>query len=69
MHLLLHAETYFHHHKLKLKPDNHWNNCAKFKRFTLDSPGFEAYWNDVRFAFSEDFSEWMTKVFSESKAQ
>jgi hypothetical protein len=69
MQLLLHAETYFYHHKLKLMPHNHWKNYAKFIRVALDSPGFEDYWNDVGFAFSEDFYEWMNKVFSESKAQ
>ena len=69
MMLLLHAETYYHHYKLKLMPDNHWKNYAKFIIATLDSPGFEDYWNEVGFAFSEDFSEWMNKIFSESKVE
>ncbi|MBC2838152.1 hypothetical protein [Robiginitalea sp. SC105] len=67
MMLLLHAETYFHHHKLNLMPDNHWDNYAKFIVAALNSPGFEAYWNEVGFAFSRDFSVWMNQIFSESK--
>lgn len=43
MMLLLHAETNYHHHKLKLMPDNHWNNYAKFILSALDSPGFKDY--------------------------
>ena len=69
MMLLLHAETYYHHYKLKLMPDNHWNNYAKFIKVSLDSPGFKDYWNEVGFAFSEDFSKWMNKIFSESKIE
>jgi hypothetical protein len=69
MQLLLHAETYYHHHKLKLMPHNHWNNYAKFIKAALDSPGFEDYWNEVGFAFSEDFSKWMDSIFSASKLQ
>ena len=69
MQLLLHAETYFHHHQLKLMPNNHWNNYAKFIKVSLDSPGFKDYWNEVGFAFSEDFSKWMNKIFSESKVE
>lgn len=68
MMLLLHAETYFHHHQLNLMPDNHWNNYAKFIMAALDSPGFETYWKEVGFAFSEGFSAWMDKIFLESKA-
>ncbi|SER09602.1 hypothetical protein SAMN05421824_3007 [Hyunsoonleella jejuensis] len=67
MMLLLHAETYYHHYKLKLMPNNHWKNYAKFIVAALDSPGFEGYWNDVGFAFSEDFFKWMNKIFAESK--
>lgn len=69
MMLLLHAETYYHHYKLKLMPDNHWKNYAKFIIVALDSPGFEDHWNEVGFAFSEDFSEWMNKIFAESKVE
>lgn len=67
MMLLLHAETYFHHHKLNLMPDNHWDNYAKFIVEALNSPGFEGYWDDVGFAFSKEFSAWMNKIFLESK--
>ena len=67
MMLLLHAETYFHQHKLNLMPDNHWDNYAKFILAALDSPGFKHYWDEVGFAFSEDFSAWMNKIFSEHK--
>lgn len=67
MMLLLHAETYFHHHKLNLMPDNHWDNYAKFIVVALNSPGFEGYWDDVGFAFSKEFSAWMNKIFLESK--
>ncbi len=68
MMLLLHAETYYHHHKLNLMPDNHWNNYAKFILAAVDSPGFEDYWKEVGFAFSADFAHWMNTIFSESKA-
>src|SRR4249919_826455 len=27
---LLHAETYFHHHELKLMPDGHWRPYARY---------------------------------------
>ena len=69
MMLLLHAETYYHHHKLKLMPDNHWKNYAKFIMAALDSPGFEDYWKEVGFAFSEDFSVWMNTIFAASKVE
>ncbi len=68
MMLLLHAETYFRHYELGLMPDNHWNNYAKFVIAALDSPGFEAYREEVGFAFSGDFSEWMNEIISESRA-
>ncbi len=67
MMLLLHAETYFHHHKLKLMPNNHWDNYAKFIVAALHSPGFETYWNEVGFAFSKDFSLWMNTLFQNLK--
>ncbi len=67
MMLLLHAETYFHHYKLNLMPDNHWDNYAKFIVAALHSPGFEDYWNEVGFAFSRDFAVWMNQIFSESR--
>jgi len=69
MQLLLHAETYYHHHQLKLMPNNHWKNYAKFIKVALDSPGFEDYWNEVGFAFSENFSKWMNKILSDSKVE
>ena len=67
MQLLLHAETYYRHYQLKLMPDNHWNNYAKFIRAALESPGFADYWAEVGFAFSEEFAQWMNKIISESK--
>jgi hypothetical protein len=67
MMLLLHAETYFHHYKLSLMPNNHWDNYAKFIVASLNSPGFEDYWNEVGFAFSKDFYNWMNNIFAESK--
>ncbi len=69
MMLLLHAETYFHQHKLDLMPDNHWDNYAKFVGAALDTPGFEAYWNEVGFAFSEDFSRWMNRLFTDHNSK
>lgn len=65
MMLFLHAETYFHHHKLKLMPNNHWSGYEKFIKASLNSPGFKDYWNEVGPAFSEDFSKWMDKLFLE----
>lgn len=67
MMLLLHAETYFHHYKLQLMPDNHWDNYAKFIIAALDTPGFKKYWQEVGFAFSEDFSKWMNGIMAESE--
>lgn len=64
MMLPLHAETYFHHHKLNLMPDTHWDNYAKFIIAALDSPGFHAYWKEVGFAFSADFAHWLDGLFS-----
>lgn len=67
MMLLLHAETYYHHYKLSLMPNNHWDNYAKFIVAVLNSPGFEDYWNEVGFAFSEDFADWMNKILLDQK--
>ena len=39
--LLLHAETYFHHHELGLMPDAHWRGYAQYMRTRyIQSPGF-----------------------------
>ena len=62
MMLLLHAETYFHHYKLSLMPNNHWDRYAKFIVAALDAPGFTDYWEEVGFAFSKDFAAWMSHI-------
>jgi hypothetical protein len=57
--ILLHAETYFHHHELRLMPDGHWQGYARyFTRYTR-SPGFRDVWDDIGPGFSEDFACWL----------
>ncbi len=67
MQLILHAETYYRHYQLKLMPDNHWNNYAKFITAAMESPGFADYWGEVGFAFSENFRLWMNSIVSNSE--
>ncbi len=57
--ILLHAETYFHHHELKLMPDEHWRGYARFMTRYIQSPGFREMWADIGPGFSEDFARWL----------
>ena len=64
---LLHAETYFHHHELRLMPDEHWRGYAKFLTRYVQSPGFKETWDDIGSAFSEDFVRWIDGVIAKSE--
>jgi hypothetical protein len=57
--LLLHAETYFHHHELGLIPDAHWRGYARYMTKYIQSPGFREVWDDIGPGFSEDFARWL----------
>src|SRR4029077_9396700 len=57
--LLLHAETYFHHHELGLIPDAHWRGYARYMTKYIQSPGFREVWDDIGPGFSEDFAHWL----------
>ena len=63
--LLLHAETYFHHHQLGLMPDGHWHGYARFMTRYVQSPGFKETWEDIGPGFSEDFARWLNGKVSE----
>lgn len=56
---LLHAETYFHQHELRLMPDAHWRPYAKYFMKYMQSPGFTEVWDDIGPGFSEDFAGWI----------
>ncbi len=64
---LLHAETYFHHHELRLMPDEHWRGYARFMTRYIESPGFKNVWDDIGPAFSEDFARWINGLLAKSK--
>jgi len=57
--LLLHAETYFHHHELGLMPDAHWRGYVRYMTGYMQSPGFREVWDDIGPGFSEDFARWV----------
>ena len=57
--MLLHAETYFHHHQLGLMPDEHWRGYVRYMTRYVQSPGFKEAWDDIGSAFSEDFARWV----------
>ena len=57
--LLLHAETYFHHHELGLMPDAHWRGYARYMTRYIQSSGFREVWDDIGPSFSEDFVRWV----------
>ncbi len=57
--VLLHAETYFHHHELKLMPDAHWRGYARYMTKYIQSRGFKEVWDDIGPSFSEDFARWV----------
>jgi hypothetical protein len=57
--MLLHAETYFHHHELGLMPDVHWRGYARYMTKYIQSPGFKEVWDDIGPGFSEDFARWL----------
>ena len=57
--LLLHAETYFHHHELGLMPDAHWRPYARYLAKYVKSPGFKEAWDEIGPGFSEDFAGWL----------
>ena len=65
--LLLHAETYFHHHQLGLMPDGHWRGYARFMTRYVQSPGFRETWEDIGPGFSEDFARWLNGKVSEAR--
>ncbi len=66
MNLMLHAETYFHHHALGLMPDGHWNGYVRYVEGYANSPGFVEFWRDVGPAFSRDFCNWLTGIVNET---
>ncbi len=55
--MLLHAETYFHHHELGLMPDTHWRGYERYMTKYIQSPGFKAVWDDIGPSFSEDLRD------------
>ncbi|HXA10128.1 MAG TPA: hypothetical protein VNW28_09105 [Chthoniobacterales bacterium] len=57
--LLLHAETYFHHHELGLMPHTHWRGYARYMSGYVGSAGFREVWDDIGPSFSEDFARWL----------
>ena len=57
--LMLHAETYFHHHQLGLMPEGHWHGYARFMTKYIQSAGFREVWDDIGPGFSEDFAGWL----------
>ncbi len=57
--MLLHAETYFHHHELGLMPEEHWRGYARYMTRYIRSLGFKEVWSDIGPAFSEDFVRWV----------
>ena len=57
--MLLHAETYFHHHELGLMPESHWRGYARFVAGYTTSQGFAEVWAEVGASFSEDFVRWV----------
>ena len=59
---LLHAETYFHHHDLRLMPDTHWRPYARYMTKYMQSPGFKEVWDDIGPGFSEDFARWVDRL-------
>jgi hypothetical protein len=60
--LLLHAETYFHHHELGLIPDAHWRGYARYMTKYIQSAGFREVWDDIGPGFSEDFAQWLDEL-------
>ena len=60
--LLLHAETYFHHHELGLIPDAHWRGYARYMTKYIQSAGFREVWDDIGTGFSEDFARWLDRA-------
>ena len=68
MMVILHAETYFHHHKLGLMPRTHWNGYVKFVTGYMTTPGTLDFWSDVGPAFSEDFATWMDELINQHTA-
>ena len=65
--MLLHAETYFHHHQLGLMPDQHWRGYVRYITRYVQSPGFVEVWKDIGPGFSEDFARWIDRLLLEAK--
>lgn len=66
--VLLHAETYFHHHELELMPDSHWRGYTHFITGYVSSPGFASAWAEVGPAFSESFRQWVDSLLARQRA-
>ncbi len=66
--MLLHAETYFHHHELGLMPDTHWRGYVRYMTTYIKSPGFREVWNDIGPSFSEDFAGWLNGLVTSQRA-
>ncbi len=66
--LILHAETYFHHHELGLMPDGHWRGYVRYITAYMQSPGFTDVWQEVGPGFSEDFVRWVETQLSGLRA-
>jgi len=64
--LMLHAETYFHHHELGLMPDGHWRGYERFMTRYVQSPGFAKAWADIGPSFSENFARWVDMLLDTS---
>ena len=65
MQICLHAETYFHHFKLGLMPQSHWNGYLHYITGYIQSRGFMDYWIKVGPGFSEDFRAWINNKVAE----
>ena len=60
--MLLHAETYFHHHQLGLMSDENWRGYVRFIERYAQSRGFKEVWKDIGPGFSEDFARWLNQL-------
>lgn len=66
--MLLHGETYFHHHEMGLLPPSHWRSYHNYMRGFLPGKGVAACWAKTGASFPAEYRAWIDGLLEEIRS-
>ncbi len=66
--IILHAETFFIHHKLGLIPKTHWEAYCAFWDGYAATPGIADTWRQMKPSFEPEFGAWLDEHIAATRA-